>query len=139
MSHLWDCPTISPKLTGLRNATKLGLRDLLSANSATLTPINYIDIDNMDCWQITLSSNDTLGFDLLIRGFVPVSLHNVVHSIVKTEEQTQLTIANLIFIAQNIFKKEIWKTRNTAMITFEKDHNISPAKKLKLSSIARRS
>ena len=88
---------------------------------------------------MTPSSNDTLGFDLLIQGFVPVSLHNVVHSIVKTEEQTQLTIANLIFIAQNIFKKEIWKDRNTAMIAFEKEHNISPAEKLKPSSIARRS
>ena len=84
------------------------------------------------------SSNDTLGFDLLIQGFIPVSLHNVVHSIVKTEEQTQLTIANLIFIAQNIFKKEIWN-RNTAMIAFKKEHNISPAEKLKLSPITRRS
>src|SRR5436309_594320 len=84
-------------------------------------------------------SNDTLSFDLLIRSFVPVSLHNVVHSIVKTEEQTQLTIANLIFIAQNIFKKEIWKDRNTAMIAFEKEYNISPAEKLKPLSIARRS
>src|SRR5256714_12846484 len=88
---------------------------------------------------MTSSSNDILGFNFLIRDFIPVSLHNVVHSIVKTEEQTQLTIANLIFIAQNIFKKEIWKDRNTAMIAFKKEHNISSAKKLKPSSIARRS
>jgi len=138
-SHLWNCPTIMPKLTGLTYSTKLCLINLLFANSSALTPINHIDIDNMSCWQMTPSSNDTLRFDLLIRGFIPLSLHNVIHSIVKTKEQTRLTIANLIFIAQQILKKEIWKDRNTAMIAFEKEHNISPAEKNKPSYATRRS
>jgi hypothetical protein len=86
--HLWNCPTISPKLTGLRDAMKLGLTDLLLVNGANLTPINRIDIDNMSCWQMTLSSNTELHFDLLIRGFIPSSLYNVIHSVVKTKELT---------------------------------------------------
>ena len=86
---------------------KLGLIDLLSDNDTALTPINHIDIDNMSCWQLTSSSNDTLDFDLLIQDFILMSLYNVIHSIVRTEEQIRLTIANLIFIAQDVFKKEI--------------------------------
>ena len=86
---------------------KLSFIDLFSANGTALTPINHIDIDNMSCWQLTPSSNDTLGFDLLIQGFISILLYNVIHSIIRTEEQTRLTIANLIFIAQDVFKKEI--------------------------------
>jgi hypothetical protein len=120
-----------PKLIGLKDATRSGLKDLLVANGFILTVINHIDIDNLSCLQMNPSTSDTLCFDLLIRGFIPSSLFSVVHSIVKTNECTQTTIANMIFIAQQIFKNEIWKDRNKAMIEFEKENGISPAEKNK--------
>ncbi|HVI21653.1 MAG TPA: RNase H family protein, partial [Bacillus sp. (in: firmicutes)] len=137
--HLWSCSTILPKLIGLREATKTGLIDLLCAEDITLTSINRIDIDNLNCWSMTPSTSNILCFDLLIRGFIPSSLYNVVHSIVNTNDRTKTIIANMITIAQHIFKKEIWKKRNTAMIAFEKEHNISPTEKNKLYSTTRQS
>src|SRR3954454_17712681 len=100
------------------DATKLGLTDLIHADGIMLTNINHIYIDKLDCWFITPSSSNVLCFDLLIQGFIPMSLYNVIHSIVKTNNHTKTIIANMIFIAQHIFKREIWKKRSTVMIAF---------------------
>src|SRR4051812_42861676 len=127
------------KINRSKRSHQTGLIDLLCAEDTTLTSINRIDIDNLDCWSMTPSTSNILCFDLLIRGFIPSSLYNVVHSIVNTNDRTKTIIANMITIAQHIFKKEIWKERNTAMIAFEKEHNISPAEKNKSYSATRQS
>ena len=72
-----------------------------------------------------LSILSSLHFDLLIRGFVPSSLFQVVKSVVGTMDYTNNTIATMLYASQNILKCEIWKERNTAMVAFEKEHNIT--------------
>ena len=80
----------------------------------------------------------SLHFDLLIRGFIPSSLFQVVKSVVGTTDHTNNAIATMLYASQSILKCEIWKERNTAMIAFEQEHNITTRNKKARSSSATR-
>jgi len=84
-SHFWSCPTILPKLVGLKEAIKQALINILTSHDRSpsdgLSATMLFDIDNLDCWLTQPSILSSLHFDLLIRGFVPSSLFQVVKSV----------------------------------------------------------
>jgi hypothetical protein len=110
-SHLWTCPVNAPKIRGLCSAAKQSLIDLLASHdqapSDGLTDAILRDLDALDCWNDSLSTDSALNFDLFIRGFIPTSLVTVVQAVVKTRQNLDNIIALLLFTTQQIFKKEI--------------------------------
>src|SRR3954453_14270040 len=67
--------------------------------------------------------------DLFLRGFIPKELSTIIKSVMCTQELTQSFLATIITITHESFKEHIWKSRCDAMITFERNNNITTNQK----------
>ncbi len=91
--------------------------------------------DNLPCWSLpsSNSSSSSFTFDFLVRGFIPSSLFNAIHSIVD-KKVTSTIINHQIAAAQSLFKRTVWATRCELFQEWEAGRNITSSQKHASSS-----
>src|SRR3954452_1349270 len=133
-SHLWTCSHTAPKLRVLRDTVKTTTLQTLAehekAPTCGLSQRFSAKFNNLSCWLLPQNTNSScIKFDLFLRGFIPKELSTIIKSVVGTQELTQSFLATIITITHESFKEHIWKPRCDAMITFEKNNNITTKQK----------
>src|SRR4051794_35442987 len=97
---------------------------LLGTTVPNLTTNFVSSFNNLPCWNLpSLSSPDQVSFDLLIKGFIPSALTNLLSTVANKKEVA--SINNIISTAQLTFHDDIWNYRCKHFNKWERTQGIT--------------
>jgi hypothetical protein len=101
--------------------------DLSALNTKGLH-IDFTSIDSVPCWNLNHSTDLSIDFILLFRGFIPLALTNKFPNCIKKQDALAALYSS-ITAARLTFKEHIWQPRCDHFIKFEESHGITSSNK----------
>ena len=130
-NHVWTCDEHRDVLSEIRDKTINKMLTWILEYNDNIQ--HFTDLIALNIWDISYSPNSFTFIDL-IKGFIPMSLHNLLNSWTTTKNVVDIIIQMRQFIFDEIFE-HIWIPRCAYLKEFERSLGLTKKKKLALKSI----
>ncbi len=125
IDHLWTCLSRTSIVRNIMASCRTFLHHSISQR---YPDADTTALDSDQVWTLDHSDTHMRGL-LLVRGFISTSLFNNINIILQNKKNTQQLISCMMNKLFEMFRSDIWFSRNQLVVVYESSVNITPSMK----------